>query len=196
VTGSDGCNTINGPYDVKGDALTFGNLRSTAIGCPNTRDVQRAFLDAILAATRWRVIADRREFLDATGAIVARFAADAASRDLVGTTWRLVNFVGGDGARLTPDDPSKYTLAFHATGRLTAQIDCNTLRFGTWSSSGPSQVQFGAMTDAKCPQGSLHDEIVKQWAFERSYVLKGGHLFLSLQADGGVFEFEPLAQRR
>jgi hypothetical protein len=27
--------------------------------------------------------------------------------------------------------------------------------------------------------------MVKQWPFIRSYVLKGGHLFLSLMADGG-----------
>jgi hypothetical protein len=32
---------------------------------------------------------------------------------------------------------------------------------------------------------------VKQWTFIRSFVIRGGHLFLSLMADGGVFEFAP-----
>jgi len=36
------------------------------------------------------------------------------------------------------------------------------------------------------------DQIVKQWGFIRSYLIKDGHLFLSLMADGGVYEFEPI----
>jgi para-nitrobenzyl esterase len=41
-----------------------------------------------------------------------------------------------------------------------------------------------------CPPGSLHDRIVKDWSYVRSYVLQGGHLFLALMADGGIYEFE------
>jgi para-nitrobenzyl esterase len=33
---------------------------------------------------------------------------------------------------------------------------------------------------------------VKDWPYVRSYVLRNGHLFLSLMADGGVYELEPL----
>jgi heat shock protein HslJ len=36
-------------------------------------------------------------------------------------------------------------------------------------------------------------QIVKQWGNIRSYVVKDGHLFLSLMADGGIYEFEPIA---
>ena len=43
-----------------------------------------------------------------------------------------------------------------------------------------------------CPPGSLHDRIVKDREFVRSYILKDGHLFLALMADGGVYEFEPI----
>jgi hypothetical protein len=49
-----------------------------------------------------------------------------------------------------------------------------------------------ALMRAKCPAGSLHDQIVKQWGNIRSSVIKDGHLFLSLLADGGIYEFEPL----
>jgi uncharacterized lipoprotein YbaY len=64
---------------------------------------------------------------------------------------------------------------------------------GTWKSSGSNQIRFGplALTRTKCPAGSLHDHIVKQWRYIRSYVMKDGHLFLSLMADGGIYEFEP-----
>jgi heat shock protein HslJ len=77
--------------------------------------------------------------------------------------------------------------------RMSARIDCNRGR-GTWKSFGPNQLEFGplALTRAMCPPESLHDRIVKDWGFVRSYVIKDGHLFLSLMADGGIYEFEPI----
>jgi len=112
---------------------------------------------------------------------------------LEGTSWQLVEFQGSDDTTLTPDDRTKYTLTFGAGGQVTARIDCNRGR-GTWTSSGPSQLQLGplALTRAQCPPGSLHDQIVKQWDYIRSYIIKDGHLFLSLMADGGIYEFEPV----
>lgn len=114
-----------------------------------------------------------------------------------GRSWQLVKFQGSDGTTLTPDDRAKYTIEFVTGGQLTARVDCNRGR-GTWKSSGPNQVQFGplALTRAKCPVGSLHDHIVKQWNSIRSYVMKDGHLFLSLMADGGIYEFEPIAKSK
>jgi heat shock protein HslJ len=116
-----------------------------------------------------------------------------AAPGLGGTSWRLVKFQGGDGTTLTPDDRSKYALQFAADGTLTARIDCNRGR-GSWKSAATNQVQFGplAITRAMCPPGSLHDRILKHWDFIRSYVIRNGHLFLSLAADGGIYEFEPL----
>jgi para-nitrobenzyl esterase len=122
----------------------------------------------------------------------ARSAPPGPSLDLGGTTWRLVKFKGGDGKTLVPDDPAKYTLDFNADGSLTARIDCNRAR-GIWRSAGPSHLELGpmALTRAQCPPGSLHDRIVKDWGFVRSYVVKNGHLFMALMADAGIYELEP-----
>ena len=46
------------------------------------------------------------------------------------------------------------------------------------------------------PVGSLHDPIVKQWGYLRSYVIKNGHLLLSLMADGGIYELEPVIKAK
>jgi heat shock protein HslJ len=120
-------------------------------------------------------------------------SAPSPSSGLAGTSWQLVKFQGGDDTTLIPDDRAKYTIALAAGGQLTARIDCNRGR-GTWKSTGPSQIEFGplALTRAKCPSGSLHDQIVKQWSYIRTYVIRDGHLFLSLMADGGIYEFEPI----
>jgi para-nitrobenzyl esterase len=122
-------------------------------------------------------------------------AQSIQSPELAGTSWQLVKFEGSDDKTLTPDDRSKYTIEFAAAGQLTARVDCNRGR-GTWKSTGPKQIAFGplALTRAMCPAGSLHDQIVKQWGNIRSYVIRDGHLFLALMADGGIYEFEPVVR--
>lgn len=114
---------------------------------------------------------------------------------LANTSWQLVQFQGSDDRTLRPDDRTKYTIAFAANGSVNVRLDCNRGR-GTWKSSGPNQLQLGplALTQAMCPPGSLDDRLVKDWGFVRSYVLKDGHLFLSLFADAGIYEFEPRSQ--
>jgi putative lipoprotein len=115
--------------------------------------------------------------------------------DLRGTSWQLVEFEGGDGTRLIPDERAKYTIAFGTDGRVSVRIDCNR-GSGSWRSAGPNHLEFGplALTRAMCPPGSLHDRIVRHWPFIRSYVTRDGHLFLSLMADGGIYEFEPMGR--
>jgi len=125
-------------------------------------------------------------------AACARVTPPPAAPSLAGTSWRLVKFQSSSDSVLTPDDRSKYTLAFAADGTLTARLDCNRGR-GTWKSAAPGQVELGpmALTRAMCPPGSLHDQLVRQLPFVRSYVIRDGRLFLSLMADGGIYELEP-----
>ena len=201
VSGSDGCNRITGTYQRKGNDVTFGPSAATRMACiDSAAEVERAFHDALKRAMRMTIVDDRLDLFDAAGNRVAAFTAGAAqasapsnSPSFAGTSWQLVKFQGSDGTTLTPDDRSKYTIEFSADGQLTARVDCNRGR-GTWKSSGSSQLQFGplALTRAQCPAGSLHDQIVKQWSYIRSYVVKDGHLFLALMADGGIYEFEQL----
>ncbi len=118
--------------------------------------------------------------------------SSATTSDLSGPTWQLLKFQGGDGKTLAPTGNAKYTLIFTNDGHVNAQLDCNRGR-GMWKSSARNQLEFGplALTRAMCPPGSLDTQIAAQLSNVRSYTLKGGHLFLSLMADGGTYEFEP-----
>jgi len=107
------------------------------------------------------------------------------------TSWQVVKFQAGDGSVVTPDDKTKYTVSFTNNGDLSVRFDCNRGR-GTWILNGPSEVRFGplAMTRVMCPPGSMHDHLVRQWPQVRSFSVRGGHLFLSLRADSGIYELE------
>jgi para-nitrobenzyl esterase len=115
---------------------------------------------------------------------------------LAGTSWQLVRFQGGDDTVLTPDDRSKYTIAFGTDGMVAVRLDCNRGR-GPWRSPGRNQLELGALvlTRAFCGPPSLHDQILKQWGNIRSYVVRDRHLFLALMADGGIYEWEPVPSK-
>jgi para-nitrobenzyl esterase len=125
--------------------------------------------------------------------LLAGCAQMAPQEGLGGTSWQLVKFQGGDGTVLTPDEKAKYTVAFGADGKMNVRFDCNR-GFGGWNSPEKGRLEFGpmGMTRAMCPPESLHDHLVRQWPQVRSYVIKGGRLYLSLMADGGIYEFERL----
>ena len=113
--------------------------------------------------------------------------------ELEGTSWRLVKFEGSDDTVLKPAKGSEFTISFATDGKVSAKIDCNR-GGGTWSSSGPNRIKFGnmALTMMMCPNSGGLDRLARDWTYVTSYVLKNGHLFLSLMADGGIYEFEPM----
>jgi para-nitrobenzyl esterase len=119
-------------------------------------------------------------------------APATAAAGLTGTSWRLVQISMSDGVTRPAIDRSRYTIGFGENDLLNVRFDCNRGR-GSWKSSGSGQLEFGAvsLTRMACPMGSLHDELVRQWPYVRSYVIKDGRLYLSLMADGGTIEFEP-----
>ena len=111
---------------------------------------------------------------------------------LSGTTWQLVKFQGPDESIHTPDDKSKYTIAFGSNGRVTVRVDCNR-GSSTWRASADGRLHFGSWsrTSAKCGSGSLHDQIVREGAAVTKFWIKDGRLFLSGMAAGGYYELEP-----
>lgn len=113
--------------------------------------------------------------------------------EFAGTEWRLVEILSMDGASFKPQDRSAYTLTFAADGKMMLRADCNR-GGGTWSSQGPSQLQFGpiATTRMKCSPESLFERYLAQFEWIRSYVTRDGHLFLATMADGAIIEFEPV----
>jgi para-nitrobenzyl esterase len=120
-------------------------------------------------------------------------ATPASAETLAGTSWQLVKITGGDGKSVEPDDRSKYTLSFERDGVVVARIDCNR-GHATWKSEAAHELALGplALTRMMCPEGSLHDRAAADWGAVRTYAIRDGHLVLSLMANGGTYEYEPV----
>ena len=51
VSGSGGCNSLGGTYEVKDNELTFGSLTSTLMACDDARNAQESFVTQALTGT-------------------------------------------------------------------------------------------------------------------------------------------------
>ena len=125
------------------------------------------------------------------------------SSPLTGSSWQLVALQSMDDAigRRAPQDPTAYTLRFGADGTAEMRLDCNSGRAPWQATTAPQSppepsgsLRFGplALTRALCPPPSLSDTVARQLPFVRSFLLKNNRLYLSLLADGGILEWQPL----
>lgn len=81
LSGADGCNRIAGRYELKGESVSFGEVTSTRMACIDTGETERAFREALKAATRLTIAGDRLELFDATATRVAAFSATTQSHE-------------------------------------------------------------------------------------------------------------------
>ncbi|MGA0023182.1 MAG: META domain-containing protein [Burkholderiales bacterium] len=145
-------------------------------------------------------ICARRALLSALVLSIAACANPSRSTadPLSGTTWRLQAIQSMDDAQGTTRIPEsrRFTLQFSADGRASLQLDCNR-GSGTWQAKASSQdsgtLTFGpiAATRALCAPPHLDERVARDLAHVRSYRIIDGKLFLSLMADGGIYEWTP-----
>lgn len=117
-----------------------------------------------------------------------------------GTKWRLVHFQSSDDGigTVVPPRLENYTAAFDATGDVSMQLDCNRLR-AMWTSdrlapdSASLSISPGAMTRAFCGDDALDSQIARDLERVRSFVIRDGMLSLVLEADSGIYLWEPVA---
>lgn len=118
---------------------------------------------------------------------------------LTGTSWRLVHFQSSDDSigTLVPPNVQNYTLQFLADGTLAMRLDCNRAN-ARWkaqpssASGGALTISPAAMTRAMCGPGAMDVRLAQDTARVRSYTLRDGRLSLALEADAGIYVWEPI----
>jgi heat shock protein HslJ len=83
ISGSTGCNTYFGTYEVSGGELSIGDVASTEMWCmepEGVMDQEQAFLAALASVASYRLAGERLELLDGTGGVILLFEPQAAGR--------------------------------------------------------------------------------------------------------------------
>ena len=77
VSGSDGCNSIAGSYNLNGNQINLGQLVSTRKACIEGGEQAHAFTVALSAIYSYQIQGNTLELADKNDTVVARFAAVA-----------------------------------------------------------------------------------------------------------------------
>jgi len=77
AVGTGGCNRVGGGYELADVRLTFGDMMSTRMACPEIMEQEYAFLQALAAVASWRIEGQHLELLDADGERLLRLEARA-----------------------------------------------------------------------------------------------------------------------
>jgi heat shock protein HslJ len=78
MSGSGGCNSLLGPYELDGDHLMFKGAARTMMACAGGTETEDKLVDALEKVRQWKISGDELELQDDTGHDVARFSATAA----------------------------------------------------------------------------------------------------------------------
>src|SRR5215510_782023 len=94
ASGSTGCNSYGGTYQVRGDNISFGRLISTKRACldQNANQQEQRFLAALEAANRFRLTSNRLTIFSDRGRNALNFVNNSDSES-------------SDGPRDEPGDP-------------------------------------------------------------------------------------------
>jgi heat shock protein HslJ len=131
--------------------------------------------------------------------VLTASVVQADGNPLAGSAWQLQAIQSMDDAQGTTKvaEPSHFTLEFGRDGRATLRLDCNrgngTYKVEPAVDGSSGSLTFGpvAATRALCPPPNLDERVARDLAYVRSYLLKDGKLYLSLMADGGIYEWHP-----
>jgi copper homeostasis protein (lipoprotein) len=75
ITGSDGCNLLNGGFTLEGDRLAFSRIATTMMACPQGAEQEQRFHRALASTARYRLVYEYLELMDGAGVVLARFEA-------------------------------------------------------------------------------------------------------------------------
>lgn len=127
ASGSTGCNSFSGAYQVRGDNISFGRLVSTRRACldQNANEQEQRFLSTLGAANRFRLTRGRLTILSDRGRTVLNFVNNSISEPQ-------------DGPRDDRNDPVGALAAYYSA------INARDYRgaFGFWDSAPSSYEQF------------------------------------------------------
>jgi heat shock protein HslJ len=74
AVGYGGCNRFTGSYALSGDELSFKQMASTRMACPDMQ-TESAVMKALEATARWQISGAQLDLFSANGALVASFEA-------------------------------------------------------------------------------------------------------------------------
>jgi heat shock protein HslJ len=176
--GNASCNRYFGPYRLDGDSITFGPLASTLMACAQPLMIQeQAFTAALQSVDAWAIDGETLE-LSAAGKTLLVF--DVISRDLAGSSWKLVAYNNGQGGFTSVILDTEVTADFEED-TVSGSAGCNSYSAGyTTTEDGGIDFAEVAGTERACldPDGVMDQEsrYLEALGLAATYAIEGTDL--------------------
>lgn len=188
VSGTSGCNSYSGTYEVDGGSVSFGPLGGTEMGCQpsSLMELEAAYLSALGQVRTFRVSDDALTLTGGGAPMTFVREIPPEPLPLVSTRWVLDALGYGGDTVASPVQGTDAFIRFAADGSASGSTGCN--RFGaTYAVDGDAISIGGAeMTLVGCEPAFAEQEDVFQRALFRSarFTIEADVLTL-FDADGG-----------
>jgi len=188
VSGSAGCNTYSGPYQVDGNKIKIGQLATTRKMCePAIMEQETQYLKALQSSATWSVFNGVLGMRTAQDAMSVNFLPGAAASGLPGTNWKATGINNGRGAVDSVPAGVDVTAMFGTDGRISGSSGCNTYN-GPYTVDG-ANIKIGPVmsTMKACEGPAMQTEqlYVKALGNTATWSIDGGNLFLR-DASGAI----------
>lgn len=189
VSGSSGCNTYSGGYQVDGNKIKIGQLATTQKMCAAPiMEQEKAYLKALQSSATWSFFNGILGMRTAQDAMSVNFIAnEAAVAGLAGSNWEATGVNNGRGGVESLPAGVKVTAMFGTDGRVSGSSGCNTYN-GPFTVDGQS-IKIGpvmsTMMACEAPAMQTEQLYLKALSNAAKWSIDGGNLFLR-DASGAI----------
>lgn len=141
ATGSNGCNSYGGSVQVSGDAIRFGDLSQTDIGCQEPgATAERLFMAALGRIERGTRDGGSLRLSGAGVDLAFVPVVPIPNSPLIDTRWRLESIVNGATA-MSAAGSDQATLRFGDDGTLRGSTSCHDFAVAFTGTTGSASIQ-------------------------------------------------------
>lgn len=127
--GSGGCNRYIAPVTSMDPDLTFGEIATTMMACPEPQmSFEQQYLTTLAAVTDYSITDQTLSLADASGATLLTFQAGAAAT--IEGAWVVTGYNNGNEGVETPPEDLVLTADFAPDGTVSGFGGCNTFNGG------------------------------------------------------------------
>lgn len=186
VIGSAGCNRFSGRYETAGNSITFGQMATTGVPCPQALLAQQIeYLETLEGAAAYEVADNQLMLLGENGESMLTYQ-EVAPAPLEGTRWQVVSYNNGQQAMAGVLPDTRLTALFE-DGSVGGSSGCNSYNGGY--SINRNQISIGplASTMKMCaaPDGIMEQEAAFQNAMQSAATYRIIASRLELISDSG-----------
>ncbi len=172
VSGSGGCNSYNGTYEVDGNNIQFGPMASTMMACePPVMNQEQGYFAAMGMATTFQVEGESLQMWDENDEVVVEYEV-LEPATLENTPWLLTSYNNGKEAMVSVIIGTEITAVFGEDGTLSGSAGCNEYNASYTATDETISIGLPATTLMFCgePEGVMDQEAQYLAALENAAV--------------------------